>query len=501
MTTDLNYSTIKLAHQVRDFEEKRLQDRKKHTLYLVHQYLKDEGYNETAQQFEAEARLSNQFAVCDNIDLYTILQEFESYYFLRFQKYPKVCKKILPGGGDAKGKLQRRPTLNENGFECNKLIATALSCPKQNNYKTPSTTKVAANSNRNRNKSFASDFDITVLPLTAPNPNVHLQPIESDLSAERIVKPIAGFDGYNGEWKEFADIISKEIFVQDLNVRWEDIMGLDEAKRLLKEAVVYPTKYPELFTGILAPWKGLLLYGPPGTGKTLLAKAVATECRTTFFNISASSIVSKWRGDSEKLVRVMFEVARYHAPSTIYIDELDALAGRRDSAAEHEASRRLKTELLVQLDGLAQSDDRVFLLATSNLPWDLDPAMLRRLEKRVLVDLPNCPARREMIKQNLPPVVLDRPRLTADLDYDKLAEKTASYSGSDIRLVCKEAAMQAMRQAFGLLESNATDKEVGKVQLRPMTTSDVEVALSRTKPSNSSTLGKYRKWQTEFGAT
>lgn len=174
-------------------------------------------------------------------------------------------------------------------------------------------------------------------------------------------------------------------------------MGLEEAKRLLKEAVVYPIKYPELFTGILSPWKGLLLFGPPGTGKTLLAKAVATECKTTFFNISASSIVSKWRGDSEKLVRVniffnhfqndlrtqasatkkiffqvMFDLARYHAPSTIFLDELDALASKRDGGSlsnEHEASRRLKTELLIQLDGLSQTEDQVFLLATSNLPW------------------------------------------------------------------------------------------------------------------------------------
>ena len=118
-------------------------------------------------------------------------------------------------------------------------------------------------------------------------------------------------------------------------MRFHDVVGLNRAKQLLKEAVLMPMKYPHLFTGLLEPWKGILLFGPPGTGKTMLAKAVATECKTTFFNISASSIVSKWRGDSETLVRLLFELARYHEPSTIFLDEIDSIMSERTSEGEH----------------------------------------------------------------------------------------------------------------------------------------------------------------------
>uniref|UniRef100_A0A0L8I185 AAA+ ATPase domain-containing protein n=2 Tax=Octopus bimaculoides TaxID=37653 RepID=A0A0L8I185_OCTBM len=309
--------------------------------------------------------------------------------------------------------------------------------------------------------------------------------------------------GYNNEWRDLAQLISREIYVHNPNLGWNDIIGLDEAKRLVKEAVVYPIKYPSLFKGILSPWKGLLLYGPPGTGKTLLAKAVATECNTTFFNISASSIVSKWRGDSEKLVRVLFELARFHAPSTIFLDELDSLMSQRGSngqGVEHEGSRRMKTELLVQMDGLAKTDELVFLLTASNLPWELDNAMLRRLEKRILVGLPKKEARQAMFNLFLPNVVTSDeggPKLCTDLDYDLLAQKTEGYSGSDIKLVCKEAAMRPMRKIFDILENNTADKELN-IQLDTLTTYDVEMALERTKPSARGLVDQYAAWQKEF---
>ena len=319
----------------------------------------------------------------------------------------------------------------------------------------------------------------------------------------RIIKPLPDYS-YNPELKELAMTIQREILMDNPNVRFHDIVGLDEAKRLLKEAVLMPLKYPHFFTGILEPWKGILLFGPPGTGKTMLAKAVATECRTTFFNISASTIVSKWRGDSEKLVRLLFEIARYHQPSTIFFDEIDSILSSRTSSGEHEASRRMKTELLIQLDGLIKSsNERVFLLAASNLPWELDVALLRRLEKRILVDLPSPEAREAMIRKLVP-------NKDGELDYTEFASRLEGYSGSDIRLVCKEAAMKPLRRLMREIETITTFESMNwSVQADPrsmpspgpITNEDFANAISSTKSSAQAVrFDKYEKWMAEFGS-
>ncbi|GAQ87626.1 katanin p60 ATPase-containing subunit [Klebsormidium nitens] len=299
------------------------------------------------------------------------------------------------------------------------------------------------------------------------------------------------------ELQEMASLITADIVVRHPNVRWKDVAGLEEAKRLLKEAVVMPIKYPQYFTGLLTPWKGILLYGPPGTGKTMLAKAVATECGTTFFNISASTIVSKWRGDSEKLVRVLFQLARHYAPSTIFMDELDALIAQRgEGPGENEASRRMKTELLVQMDGLSQSEEMVFVLAATNLPWELDTAMLRRLEKRILVPLPGGEARLRMLQHLLPP------EKYPGLVFVETVEKTAGYSGSDVRLVCKEAAMRPLRRLMSALdeeEESGSDASADSV-LGPVTMDDLRGALQVTKPSAHVYAERFQKFHDEFGS-
>ncbi|KAJ3695353.1 hypothetical protein LUZ60_000730 [Juncus effusus] len=318
----------------------------------------------------------------------------------------------------------------------------------------------------------------------------------SDRPAHIIQKPL--FPPFeSAEMRNLAETLSRDIIRGSPDVKWENIKGLETAKRLLKEAVVMPIKYPKYFTGLLSPWKGILLFGPPGTGKTMLAKAVATECKTTFFNISASSIVSKWRGDSEKLVKVLFELARHHAPSTIFLDEIDSIISQRGEArSEHEASRRLKTELLIQMDGLAKTDDLVFVLAATNLPWELDSAMLRRLEKRILVPLPEPEARLAMFEELLPIC----PK-KSEISYETLIEKTEGYSGSDIRLVCKEAAMQPLRRLMSVLES-AQDvvNEDELPEIGPLRPEDVEIALRNTKPSAHLHAKRYEKFNDDYGS-
>jgi len=316
---------------------------------------------------------------------------------------------------------------------------------------------------------------------------------------------------------ELIETIERDILVRHPGVRFEDIAGLEEAKGLIQEAVVLPLIIPGYFTGIRRPWKGVLMFGPPGTGKTLLARAVATECDTTFFSVSSSTLTSKWRGESEKLVRLLFDMARFYAPSTIFIDEVDSLASARGGSSEHEASRRVKTELLVQMDGVSSSSSsgagpdegadpeaQVVVLAASNLPWELDEAFRRRLEKRIYIPLPDASDRVALLRLNF-----RSETLADDVDLDRVAAATEGFSGSDLSGLCRDAAMMSLRRVItsirelGLPMSEFRDKvkEARTDVESPITMEDLESAVANTSSSvGGSDLDRFRKWMDEFGS-
>ncbi|KAG8235626.1 hypothetical protein J437_LFUL014884 [Ladona fulva] len=208
-------------------------------------------------------------------------------------------------------------------------------------------------------------------------------------------------DSDDPEKKKLLSKLEGAIVVEKPDVKWSDVAGLEGAKEALKEAVILPIKFPHLFTGKRIPWKGILLFGPPGTGKSYLAKAVATEANnSTFFSVSSSDLVSKWLGESEKLVRSLFELARQHKPSIIFIDEVDSLCSSR-SDTESESARRIKTEFLVQMQGVGNDNDGILVLGATNIPWVLDAAIRRRFEKRIYIPLPEEHARLIMFKLHL----------------------------------------------------------------------------------------------------
>ena len=221
------------------------------------------------------------------------------------------------------------------------------------------------------------------------------------------------------------------------NVRWDDVAGLADAKAALQEAAVLPIRFPDLFQGERKPWRGILLYGPPGTGKSHLAKAVATEVDATFFSVSSSDLVSKWVGESEKLVRALFEEAARRRPAIIFIDEVDALAStRRDG--ESDASRRLKNELLVRMSAI---ESGVLVLGATNIPWELDAAVRRRFERRVYIPLPDEGARRELLRIHLG----ETPHSLAPSDLDRLASRTMGLSGADVSVLVRDALLEPVR--------------------------------------------------------
>ncbi|KAH9730384.1 AAA-type ATPase family protein [Citrus sinensis] len=307
------------------------------------------------------------------------------------------------------------------------------------------------------------------------------------------------------EKKLLADVIPPS----DIGVTFDDIGALENVKDTLKELVMLPLQRPELFCKgqLTKPCKGILLFGPPGTGKTMLAKAVATEAGANFINISMSSITSKWFGEGEKYVKAVFSLASKIAPSVVFVDEVDSMLGRRENPGEHEAMRKMKNEFMVNWDGLRTKDkERVLVLAATNRPFDLDEAVVRRLPRRLMVNLPDAPNREKIIR-----VILAKEELASDVDLEGIANMADGYSGSDLKNLCVTAAHCPIREilekekkerALALAENRASPPLYSSVDVRPLKMDDFKYAheqVCASVSSESTNMNELLQWNELYG--
>ncbi|KAI9331605.1 P-loop containing nucleoside triphosphate hydrolase protein, partial [Obelidium mucronatum] len=289
-----------------------------------------------------------------------------------------------------------------------------------------------------------------------------------------------------------VEAIMNEVVDGGKDVSWDDIAGLEHAKKTIQEVVVWPMSRPDIFFGVRAPPKGLLLFGPPGTGKTLIGKCIATQSGAKFFSISSSSLTSKWVGDGEKMVRALFAVARVHQPSVIFMDEIDSLLTQRTDG-ENEATRRIKTEFLVQFDGCGtDSEDRILLIGATNRPHEIDEAARRRFRKKLYIPLPEPIARKSLLDRQLS----KQKHCLTPQETEAVIQKTEGYSGSDMDGLFREAALGPIRSIGSKILQVAVN------DLPPISYQDFEDALTQVRASVSDRdLDLYLKFDREFGSS
>ena len=310
------------------------------------------------------------------------------------------------------------------------------------------------------------------------------RPTSSHSDDDELPEALKGLD------KELIEKIQNEIMEAGESVSFDDIAGLADAKQIVRELVCWPMKRPDLFTGLRRGPNGLLLFGPPGTGKTLIGKAIAFESKATFFSISSSSLTSKWIGEGEKLVRTLFAVAAHREPAVVFIDEIDSLLTQR-KADENEASRRIKTEFLVQLDGTGTSGQgRVLVIGATNRPNELDDAARRRFVKRLYVPLPAREDRQILLET----LLKNNRHILSDKCFVKLSKETEGFSGADLKALCTDAAMGPIRQ----LGPRAL--EIDPNDVPPISYKHFRQALRGMHPSVAQAdLGIYIEWNKTYG--
>ena len=313
-------------------------------------------------------------------------------------------------------------------------------------------------------------------------------PPKVDVSSAEPVPTTKAEPELDDEEKRLREMISDTIISERPSIKMSEVAGLADAKQAIDDAILAPMKHPELFKGkARQPWRGILFYGPAGCGKTLVAKAVASEVNATFFNVSAANIVSKWLGESERLVMNLFELARKNQPAIIFIDELDSIGVSR-SGDDVGGERRLKTQLLTELQGLASNEEeRVTLIGATNLPWELDFALRSRFEKKIHVPLPTREARAKIFEIHMEDV-----EVSPTVEYEELADLTEGYSGRNISVVCREAAMEPIRD---LQRSGRMDEEQEILDIRPVSRDDFLHAIENIRPATPpEDVKKYIDW-------
>ncbi|XP_058223805.1 uncharacterized protein LOC131333349 isoform X2 [Rhododendron vialii] len=319
---------------------------------------------------------------------------------------------------------------------------------------------------------------------------------------------------------EFEKRIRPEVIpASEIGMTFSDIGALDETKESLQELVMLPLRRPDLFKGgLLKPCRGILLFGPPGTGKTMLAKAIASEAGASFINVSMSTITSKWFGEDEKNVRALFTVAAKVSPTIIFIDEVDSMLGQRSRAGEHEAMRKIKNEFMSHWDGLlTKQGEKILVLAATNRPFDLDEAIIRRFERRIMVGLPSVENREKILR-----TLLAKEKVDQGLDVKELATMTEGYSGSDLKNLCTTAAYRPVRELIrqerlkdlekkrraqeGKNLKDALDTEVEKeervITIRPLNMQDFREARNQVAAgfaTEGSIMNELKQWNDLYG--